>query len=1360
MRFLKKGILLLLVSISVAAVAYAGPATLPSVSPLGGEYEDRVEVTCTMPVGCSGLTYWINGAQLTATNYTEPIVIERSCQLSVAGVNSEGRVITEVVTENYAIRKVTPPWLTVSPKEGVRKESFYVTRLQWNNAVYVELDMSDYKKDGSHYGEPVVWLTNEKGRIIAFSDYNGLWREGKNNFKAYIYSNYKVEAVGSYILHIAPGVFVLDDTRYMEEIQLHYEVAAESAAPVISPASGTYVSPLTVTIDYPTDGSAFFKLYKIDGKTQSYSGPITLTESATIEAYGKDENYTSQTASAFAEYTVTQPVPVPEKPAKPVLTREGNSVSIAAEKGAIRYWLNDRLSTAQDYTAPITVTENTKISCVAYTEEAYSEEASLRITDLPKDRGDKGEQLLLTPENIQELHLLRSSVNGRFAVGYIGQGSYSTGFVWDILADKLQYATMGYINQLLSVSNDGVAYGWRLTTRDVSEQITDDDIFWGICKNGVWTKKPDDMSVEGISDDGLLLGSKNGVPVTYSPASESYTIYAGKGHITARSGQRDIVGGYSQVDGVRKATLWSSPTTAQTFAMATAVTAISENGEWAVLDEGRYRVYIPTGEVMQMLSTYDPSHVSWMPEHMTSIANDGTCFGWYDASLMGLTQGVGLVYTMDNRWRTLEDWLRDEKALEIDNLTLRAVRGVTGDMSEIVVDVFPKGISTDDGFTRGLAIRIDVQVKHLAPKYLSAEQMNGTDVVKVEWEAPLTGGQDVTGYRLYRNNSLLYEAAASERSYYDRQVVSDRTYVYTMTALYGETESEPSYGVSVSCETRAHRPVRDLTLRAVGYNSLDISWNTPVISLPKLQYFHEDDEISAFGSTYDSEWGIRIPASDLAIYQGEKIRTFQFLPTGRQLDYEIRFYYADPVTGKDDAEPFYRQKVSPDDWTYGTMNIVRLTTPQDVPTDKDLVVAIRIESAGNFDMFGLQYDGFRAGYTDLARIEGKYPSFVAMSDMDPTTQVVLPVGVSVCSEEQMEAALVKTYIVREGEEPLSQTKGNSLLLTEVPDGHYRIGVQALYMDDELSEPVFSELDFRASERALAVNQVQIAVDEKQIVELNWLAPKDDDAQLVYWGDNKPSAGLVMEEEEISYYAAISIYPTDMLGFYGSDYEIYGAYFYPTGMAQFELVLDDTESEVLAAAQLDQVTLNTFNYVLFEEPVEVNRSLMYRLTINITDPILNEAQLAFDSSNKSKEGFSNIIAAGDVALTLTDFVSSGKFPSWLMGLMVRRRGAQDLNVRGYNVFIDGTQRNESLLSEPYFTLPMQAGEYKAQIETVYSEKHIIGDENPFVVADAPEGMASVSASFPTGAAYDILGRRVELGEVGTGVYIVSGTKIIK
>lgn len=1354
----------LTIYIALQLVAIASLASsigvLPTLSPAGGEYEDQVQVTCTMPLGCSGLKYWINGAELTASVYDGPITIERSCRLSVAGVNSEGRIITDVASENYTIHKVTPPWITVTPAEGIRQESFYVTKIHWNNVVYATLDLSDYQKDGAHYGEPAIWVTNAQNKIVAFNDYNGLWADGANTFKAYIYSNYKIDIIGQYILHVAAGVFVLDGKRYTEELQLHYEVAAESAAPVITPASGTYVAPLTVTIDYPTDGSAFNKIYKINGgKRLSYNGPITLTESATIEAWGVNESFTANTDTAKVTYTLTEPAPVPEKPAKPVLTRTGNSVSISAEKGTIRYWFNDRLNSAQDYTAPITVTENTKISCIAYTIEAYSEEAVLLITDLPKDRGDKGEQLILTPENIETLHIMHVSPNGRFATGYTGEGSYSTGFIWDIFADKMQFPTKDYVNQLLAISDDGVAYGWRLTTREATEQVTDDDIFWGICQDGIWQKKPREMSVQTISEDGLLLGEKNGLPVSYSYANDSYTTYTGKGALMVRSAAADIMGGYSEVSGKKVATIWAGTSISETYPMAEAVTAISENGEWAVLDGGRYRLHVRTGEVSEMTSPYDASHVAHMPERIYCIANDGTCFGTYDESLTGMGENVALVYTMDNRWRQLEDWLLDERNYHIEDYSLRSVRGITGDASEIVTHAFPRGVSIDDAFTRGLAIRLDVQVKNLAPKYIQAAQMTGAQIIKIEWEEPLTGAEDVTGYRLYRNNTLLYEAAASERSYYDKEVENGNTYVYTITAVYAEKESEPSYSVSVNCEMQNHRPVRSLTLREVGYNSLNINWKMPIISIPKLQYFNENAETSAFGSLYDSEWAIRIPAADLHIYQGEKIRTFQFLPTGRQLGYEIRFYYANSVSGAVDAEPFYRQKVSPEDWTYGTMNYIRLTTPQDVPADKDLIVSIWIHSAGNFDMFGLQFDGFRAGYTDLARIDGVYSTFVTMSEMEASAQVVLPVGIGICTEEQIDAALVKTYIILNGETELTRTTNNEMLLTNVPEGHYRFGVQAQYMDDVLSEPVFCEYDFQVNEHALAVNHINIAVDEKQNVELSWQAPKDDDAKSIHWGDNQPSEGITMEEE-LPYYAAISIYPTDMLGFYGEDYEIYGAYFYPTGKAQFEIILDDTESEVFADVAPEQVTLNAFNYVLLDEPVAVNRSLMYRLTINLWNPAPDEAHLAFDSSNKSKDGFSNIIAAGEVALTLTDFVSSGKYPSWLMGLMIRRRDALELNIRGYNVLIDGKQQNESILTNTYFSLPLQIGAHKAQVETIYGEKHIIGEENPFVVSGAPEGIENVTTTIPSGACYDVLGRRVDAAAAEHGVYIISGTKIIK
>ncbi len=1275
-------------------VAHAQSLSLmPDMSPTGGSFDDNVVVECTFPLGCDRGIYWVDGGELRAVNYTEPIVLERSCALSIAGVNAEGRIITDVVTRDFTITKVTPPWITVAPQEGIRKESFYVTKIYWHNVVNVDLDLSAYREDGSKYGEPVVWVTNTSGRIVTYNDYNGLWQDGLNAYKAYIYKNYKIEELGVYTLHIAGDIFVLDGVRYADELQFTYEVAAESQTPEFSPASGDYEAPLTVSISYPTDGSAFYPFYKIGtSKAKAYTGPFVLTESATVTAYGLDEDFMNQTPTATATYTLHEPTPAPDPLPTPDIQRVGNTITITSPtSGAtIRYWLNDRMATAQTYSAPFEVAENGRVSCIAYTADRQSAVANLTIDGFVVDRGDKGDLLLLTPEGIEDIHVRALSPNGHYATGFSGSGEYSRGFIWDLHADRFWYPTPGYVNQFWDIDDDGNAYGWRLTTTDVSEQTGDESIMWGTCRDGVWT---------ALSE----------------PRPESDTIY-------------------------------------------------SANREWAVIRQS-IRMNMLTGVAEPLISMSAIYHNITNPEVITSIANDGTIFGTYDSSLTRSDKGVALVYTRDGRWRSAEAWLLDEKGYSVSGYRLTSVRAVSGSHDQLLLHAYPDGLSIDEGFTRGMLLALDVQVRHLAPGYVHAAQMQGSEIVKVEWAAPLMGAEDLVGYVLYRDDTPIYEAQSSELAYYDRTVVNNHTYRYHLVARYADGVTSAASDVStVKVQLYSYLPIRNLRFREVGLNSMQLYWEAPVTTIPKLQYMDEEGEWEAFGSVYDSEWGIRIPASDMAVYGTEKIRTVQFMPTGQQLAYELRLYRANSSTGICEPQPFYTQEVNPESLVYNTLNTIQLAEPQSIPAGFDLVVSMWIASSADFNMFGVQYDGFRAGYTDLCRIDGAFDDFVVMSDIDPSTQIVLPLGVGICSDQQLAASLVQHYEVYAdaATAPAYVGRENQTLIQHITEEAHDYKVFARYSDDELSEPVTLHVDFQNNTSAyVAVDSISICLQEHS-ASLSWQVPLDEDRTLLHWGDMNPAPGIQVPEG-LSYLTAAAIYPATLTTDYHEDYEIIGAYFYPTADIAYGVGLDNSEGIELSDYQmLEHVHVNAMNYVFYAEPIPVNRSMLYQLKVDMYFPEGGSAPMAFDSSNRCQDGYSNIVYVGTQMATLSELVQVGEYPNWLMGLIMRRVDAEPMPLMGYNVYLNGARANADLLTLPEFaTGTIADGRYAAQVEVVYTDqRRVMGEPNYFFL-NVPEAIEQVTDTAGNSAdCYDLLGRRWQVVPVEHGVYIQGNQLKIK
>ena len=1286
--------------------------TLPVISAASGAYDDQVSVSVTFPEGCAGGKYWINGGEIQARAYAEPIVLDYDCALSVAGTDAAGRIITDVVTHHYTINRVTPPSCTTQPKEGVRRESFYVTKIQWSHVGSAICDLTPFKTGGARYGENVVWLTGPNGQTISAGDTNNLWKDGLNAFKAYVYKNYDQKTPGDYTLHIARGVFILDGEVYDKELQLHYTVAAGSPAPVFLPEEGTYKGSVTVSIDYPEDGSAFYKFYKLNGsKAKQYTAPFVLTETTTVEAYGMDEDFTAQTPSATATYVVTPADPEPEVIDAPVLTRQGNTVSISGPAGTtLKYWMDHSMTTARLYTAPFAVDHNTVVSAVAYRDGVASPAASITIDGFSVDRGDLGEQVLLTPLATETAHLQGLSPNGRYAVGFVGSDTSSKGFVWDIEADDVQYASTLFLNQLWSVTDDGTAYGWRARSTDIDEQTTEDDLLWGTYKDGVWTEMTRADFNAAIAPDLSGLSVPAGMP---------------------------------------------------------APTLVSPNGEWAVLGHD-YRLNVKTGKAERMHSMSERFSDGNRPEVLRCIADDGTIFGTYTGSALSAENGGGLVYTLDGRWRYVSDWLHDSCGLTLlDGYNLSSVCAVTGDAKTLLFHATTRGISSEDTFTRGLLLRINVAVRHLAPATVVAQQMNGREMVKLTWKTPVgaapdaaDAGQRVVGYEVSRDGSKIGTTKADVLSFYDETVKAGTNYTYTVVAQYADgTASEASRPASIVCELDDHLPVRHLAFRYVGLNSLALSWDAPITTLPRLQYFDEESETFAFGTgTWNAEFGIRVSAADMATFKGQQIRTFQFLPTGPHKTYTLNLYRGD--TGKAisyDATPFYSQSIDPATLNYGTLNTIELATPQQLPDGADLYVGLFIESSGNDNMLGVSYEGFRSGYSDLCRIEGVHERMVAMSqNSQQTTEIVLPLGLGIASENDYNASIVTNYAIALDGKEVASTTTTHHALEQLAEGEHTVSVAAVYRDGKRSASETVSVSITDREEAYSAIVPRAEMRDDNSVLLSWDAPRDDDRSLIHWGNLTPAGGWPLSRG-LEGFAAISIYPVNMTADYAEDYEITEVYFCPMAEdVDFEIALGNVEGDILGYVAPQGYNVGEINYFPLPEPVAIDPATTYQLVVNVPKVEEGTVAIAYDSSGKWNNGFSNLLNYGIGLITLGDIVQIGEYPNWLMGMVVRQKSARTLPVEGYHVSVDGQRLTATPITTlEYATQPLADGLHKAAVDVVYSADRTVHGQ-PIAVRVGTDGILNIEVAAPAALRYDLQGKAC-LESAPKGIYIEGGRK---
>lgn len=1300
---------------------------LPTMSPAGGSFQNEVIVRCTWPEGCAGGVYYTQGGEIMARPCTDSVVLNRSVRLSIAGVNQEGRIITDAVSYDFDITQTKAPTIECTPSEGIRESSFYVTQITWHNIVQTDLDVSDFKAGGSREGQPAVWLCDSEGHVLTTGTFSNVWQAGLNSYKIYLYKNYK-QPVGHYTLHIAGGLFVLDNEPYEEELVLHYEIAEQAPHPVFSPASGDYVSPLTVRIDYPTDGSAFYPFYSInEGDMQLYEGPITLTESATVTAFGYDELMLNQTEQVSATYTLHAPAPKPEPLPAPVVDRTASSLTLSCETpgAVIKYWTNDRMQNAVLYNGPIALTTNMKISCVAYTADRSSETVDYYVTNFPKEESETGVRVVMTPEEMTEIHLMSMSENGRFAVGYVGQNLSMHGFIWDISSGAITYPNRAYIGQLWYVSNDGVAYGWRARSVNIDEQTGDEELLWGTVSQGEWTEQPAGMEVQSLTADGLLRGWLHGQAVFFDPATGATT----PDELLNRIGR---------------------------------VSALSSNEEWAIIGNSQ-RLHIPSGRVENIISTHYLYPNEPRPEQLASIADDGTIFGTYWASFAPSQVDEAIVYTPDQTWRWLRDWLRDQcgQIPDLQSYRLTALRTASGDKQQFLLQAFPLQL-TDDGFTRGVSLMLDAPLRHLAPVAVEARQILGSEAIRISWQ-PRTNPNDILdSYTLLRDGQVLATLPNSATEFIDETVAGGQDYCYSLIANYADgVSSAESYSSCCTCIIVSHQPVEALRSRRVGLNSLMLSWQAPVHAIPRLQYFDDVAESYAFGvAGFDSEWGIRIPATDLAPFYGDSIRTFQVLPTGRQLNYELRLYTGS-TTGGYNTTPFYTQTIDPDQLQYNAVNTILLTTPQAVPENVDLYVGFYVQSAGDYDILGIQYDGFRRGYSDLCRVVGVHNQFISIAEeSSETTEIVLPLGIGICSRAQLLADIVDYYTLTEDDSEPVLTPNLCYLMEDVVDGEHTYRVSAVYADGTASQARSLDQTMVLNEQAyLPVETVAVDCDENLCAYLSWQTPRDEDRLSLHYGDTLPTPGLDMQEH-FTFMAAASVYPATLTRDYANLYEIYGLYFCPTAEADFVLSIDNansTEESFFYTSTPQNLTYNQINYITLPEPIRINAAIAYRLTVSVFNCQTGLSPLAFDSSNHCEDGFSNLLTYDYGETTLSQIMQIDEHPNWLMGLLIRRIDSPELPAETFRVILDDELLVETADNE-VSTTPLTKGEHTVQVDTRYPDDFVV-EGMPCTFRAGDQTALENHHLTLDGMTYDILGRIVRIPLRG-GIYIQSGQKILQ
>ena len=114
----------------------------------------------------------------------------------------------------------------------------------------------------------------------------------------------------------------------------------------------------------------------------------------------------------------------------------------------------------------------------------------------------------------------------------------------------------------------------------------------------------------------------------------------------------------------------------------------------------------------------------------------------------------------------------------------------------------------------------------------------------VSWKDNVAA-KNVTGYNVYRNTAKVNSELITDKYFVDTNL-ADGDYTYTVTAVYGNTESPVSDAATVTVNAAVSTPNSVYSMQ-YGYNSANIGWDIPQPNLGSLTYNDENAKVETFG---------------------------------------------------------------------------------------------------------------------------------------------------------------------------------------------------------------------------------------------------------------------------------------------------------------------------------------------------------------------------------------------------------------------------------------------------------------------------------------------------------------------------------
>lgn len=822
------------------------------------------------------------------------------------------------------------------------------------------------------------------------------------------------------------------------------------------------------------------------------------------------------------------------------------------------------------------------------------------------------------------------SPNGKYACGNFDDNGLTKGFLWNLESNTYTYLSgEGSSSEANSVSNDGTVCGVFVTAElSSSGALQESGGYW---KDGkVYLLKDEEgkpilSAGRAITPDGQYIAGVIINKNRYLPALWKNGILQNRletngkdGNVNAISDDGHYVMGWYTTSN-RTACYWNPELVTLSNKASFFCTAydISSNNRYILAHDtdGKFVYDLTTNKRMNIPYLDDPYNDGGM-----QVLNDGTSIVWETPDQSGLLNSTSYIYRLDGTHEKLQEWIKENMNADLPEETEKlGIACVTEDMQTII------GLIKDAAdMYYPLAFRGGVEVEHVKPAYVQAEQVPATSAIMIKWEAPLENSSAVTGYRIYRNGNVFANVAKDEFVYVDENPGASELR-YEIAALYGENESPEKVEASVTLKDMSYAPV-PLTFTAYqsNYNNVTLNWTAPATGHDALVRLHNGVIATQFGANIGKTYWAGVNFNHYLVdcyYDKFQLYGIEFYPYDKVSQLTLTIMSGDEILVEE-------QEIDQSKLILGQANIIPLSQPVSLPKGEDVKVIIKVvQKSGSLAVIGMAQEPAVEGGNLIAENEGVWTDLMDLSAgaypynwaigmiLDATSSTSgLPSGPVTLAANRPVLTGYKIYhngeLIRtiEDAELVAQ---NTLHYADanVTAERHTYGIEALYNQSQLVSEL-KETAVNISSKYLtncpAPVNVKAAAGDKTHVALSWDTPEMTTVGYTNW----ELQGGVYYADLTDWYYGVAYDIEKLTPYVGFSIERIN--FWPLIDATFTLHIYVNE-ELFYSQPIKNYKLKKLNTVKLDEPIIIETGKKYMVSIQVENTTPNVGPLGLDTT---------------------------------------------------------------------------------------------------------------------------------------------------